>query len=123
MNLQSNALKFTEQGSVTIKATTVFENEETYLNISVTDTGIGIKKEDQDQLFKMFGYIKDSNQMNVHGIGLGLNLSKKIIEQFGGKIGVKSEPEQGSTFEFTIKLYNNIEERNSQVDDENLFYQ
>lgn len=88
LNLQSNALKFTEKGSVTIKAEVRQENEEMFLNITVTDTGIGIKDEDKDQLFSMFGYIKDSYQMNIHGIGLGLNLSKKIIDQFGGKIVV-----------------------------------
>ena len=44
------------------------------------DTGVGIKIEEQNKLFKMFGYIKDDNQMNIHGIGLGLNLSKKIVE-------------------------------------------
>ena len=53
----------------------------------------------------MFGYIKDDNQMNIHGIGLGLNLSKKIVEQFNGKIEVKSTEGEGSTFKFTLKLY------------------
>ena len=84
LNLQSNALKFTDKGKVTIKA----ESDERKLKISVIDTGIGIKEEDQTQLFKMFGYIEDSNQMNIHGIGLGLNLSKTIVEQFGGKLEV-----------------------------------
>ena len=74
--MQSNALKFTDKGKVTIKA----ESDERKLKISVIDTGIGIKEEDQTQLFKMFGYIEDSNQMNIHGIGLGLNLSKNIVE-------------------------------------------
>ena len=54
------------------------------------DTGVGIKREEQNKLFTMFGYINDSNMMNIHGIGLGLNLSKKIIEQFNGKIEVNS---------------------------------
>ena len=51
-----------------------------FWKISEIDTGVGIKEEEQSNLFKMFGYIKDSNQMNVHGIGLGLNLSKRIVE-------------------------------------------
>ena len=46
--------------------------------------------------------------MNIHGIGLGLNLSKKIIDQFGGQIQVNSKEEQGSTFKFTLKLYDEI---------------
>ena len=52
----------------------------------------------------MFGYIQDSNQMNVHGIGLGLNISKKIIEQFGGIIGFSSKHGKGSIFWFSLNL-------------------
>ena len=52
----------------------------------------------------MFGYLESSNQMNVHGIGLGLNLSKKIIEQFGGTIKVKSKFGHGSTFTVRLEL-------------------
>lgn len=69
------------------------------------DTGPGIQKENQDKLFKMFGYIKDSGQMNKHGIGLGLNISKKIVEQFGGTIEVQSIFGKGSIFKFTLKLF------------------
>ena len=57
LNLQSNALKFTEKGSITIKAEVILENEDSYLQMSVIDTGVGIKLEEQDKLFKMFGYI------------------------------------------------------------------
>ena len=57
LNLQSNAQKFTEKGSITIKAEVILENEDSYLQMSVIDTGVGIKLEEQDKLFKMFGYI------------------------------------------------------------------
>ena len=57
LNLQSNALKFTEKGSVKISAQTISVGEDLHLEISVTDTGIGIKHEDQEKLFQMFGYI------------------------------------------------------------------
>ena len=104
--MQSNALKFTERGSVVIEGR-VYENDnEKYLEISVVDTGAGIKDQDKDKLFKMFGYIEDKNQKNTHGIGLGLNLSKRIVEQFGGKIEAQSEFGKGSTFKFTVKLFN-----------------
>ena len=107
LNLQSNALKFTETGSVTINVEIEeYIGEGSFLTISVIDTGIGIKEEDKDKLFKMFGYIEDKGRMNVHGIGLGLNLSKKIIEQFDGKIEVDSKFGKGSTFRFILKLYN-----------------
>ena len=105
LNLQANAIKFTTEGSVTIKGQTYIEDNETWLQLSVIDTGIGIKAEDQGKLFKMFGYLQDDNQMNVHGIGLGLNISKKILEQFGGRIEVTSKEDVGTTFTFTIKLY------------------
>ena len=54
----------------------VKDQDGSHLELSVIDTGIGIKDEEKDNLFKMFGYIDDSHQMNKHGIGLGLNLSK-----------------------------------------------
>ena len=77
----------------------------TYLTVSCIDTGVGIKNEDINNLFTMFGYIKDSQLMNVHGIGLGLNLSKKIIDQFDGKMEVESFFGEGSTFKFILKLF------------------
>ena len=62
-----------------------------YLEIQVIDTGSGIKEEDQSKLFKLFGFIQNSSGKNVHGIGLGLSISQKIIEQFNGEINVKSK--------------------------------
>ena len=94
--LQSNALKFTNQGKVTIEVKIL----EGYLQISVIDTGIGIPKEDQGKLFKLFGFVKNSDNMNTHGIGLGLVIAKSIVSQFGGQIDFKSEEKQGSTFTF-----------------------
>ena len=61
LNLQSNALKFTDKGFVKILGTISDKDGDSYLQISVIDTGAGIKVEDQDKLFKMFGYISDSN--------------------------------------------------------------
>lgn len=55
-------------------------------------------------MFTWFGYIQDNDMMNVHGIGLGLNISKNIVEQFGGKIKVHSVFGKGSTFKFTLKI-------------------
>ena len=80
LNLQSNALKFTDKGRVTIKGEIKVTGGDSLLELSVIDTGVGIKNADKEKLFKMFGYIEDSNQMNVHGIGLGLNISKNIVD-------------------------------------------
>lgn len=58
------------------------------IEISVVDTGIGIKQKDQKKLFKLFGFLDSSKELNPKGIGLGLNISKKIAIQFGGDIKV-----------------------------------
>jgi CheY-like chemotaxis protein len=74
------------------------------LEISVIDTGVGISSEDQKKLFKLFGFIETSQEMNTHGIGLGLVIAENIVQEFGGKISVKSEPDVGSIFTFQFVL-------------------
>ena len=77
LGLQSNALKFTDKGKVeTIIKKVKNENDEEFLRVSVVDTGIGIAQEDQNKLFKLFGFVQDQKQVNVSGIGLGLVISK-----------------------------------------------
>lgn len=72
--------------------------------MSVIDSGIGIRREDKAKLFKMFGSIKDEAKMiNTRGIGLGLVISKMIVEKFNGIINFKSEYQQGSEFYFSFK--------------------
>ena len=89
------------------------KNDEKFLEVSVVDTGIGIKEEDQDKLFKLFGYVQDSKQMNIHGIGLGLTISKRIIEQFDGEVSMHSIEGEGSTFAFTLKLFDKSDQENN----------
>jgi signal transduction histidine kinase len=72
----------------------------------VADSGIGIEKKDHDKLFKLFGFVSDSKQMNTKGIGLGLVIAKLIVEQFNGQISFESEKDVGSTFTFTFMLDN-----------------
>ena len=74
------------------------------LKISVIDTGIGIKQEDQSKLFKLFGFLESTKEINTKGIGLGLYICKKIINIFGGEVHLNSEFGQGSTFTFTFML-------------------
>ena len=90
MNLVKNALKFTNaNGKITIRCK---YNAETYLlTVSVTDTGIGIQPDDMDRLFKNFSKIKASQHLNVEGIGLGLTISKTLVEKNAGQIFVKSK--------------------------------
>ena len=79
--------------------------DEKFLKISVQDTGIGIKKEDQAKLFKLFGFVTDTRKMNTSGIGLGLVISECLVNKLGGKITMYSNEGQGSSFTFTVKLH------------------
>jgi len=101
MNLVSNAVKFTEQGSLTITAR-VLEDEN--LEICVADTGIGIKEEDMYRLFMPFQQVDMSLTKKHEGTGLGLYHSKKLAGFLGGDISVKSEYGRGSEFTFTTPL-------------------
>ena len=98
-NLVNNAIKFTSHhGSVTIRAT----ETTTGTVVEVADTGIGIKPEDQPRLFEEFRQIDGSTSRGYEGIGLGLALSKRLVELQGGQIWVESVPGRGSTFRFLI---------------------
>ena len=78
-------MKFTVRGKVEINIR-IIENEtnDLYLQVSVIDTGAGIPYGEQDKLFKLFGFIQDTAQMNTKGIGLGLVISEKIVNAFNG---------------------------------------
>jgi signal transduction histidine kinase len=104
--LYSNALKFTDRnGKILILVEQVYELEARFVRISVTDTGIGIKDQDKDRLFKMFGSIKDEEKkLNLKGIGLGLVISKLIVEKFNGYIDFISKFEEGSTFFYAFLI-------------------
>jgi len=65
---------------------------------------MGIKRKDKSSLFKLFGFVKSTEAVNTRGIGLGLAISKKIVEQFEGEIGFKSKWGKGSIFGFRVKL-------------------
>ncbi len=102
-NLINNAVKFTEKGSVIVRAMLELESEnEVTLCISVTDTGIGMTLEEQKNLFQPFNQADSSTTRRFGGTGLGLVISKRLIEQMQGDIGVESHPHQGSTFWFTF---------------------
>jgi signal transduction histidine kinase/HAMP domain-containing protein len=101
LNLLSNALKFTpEGGQVTLGA----ELADGSVEISVTDTGIGIAAEDQEAIFEEFRQVGGDYARKREGTGLGLALARKFVELHGGRIWVKSEVGHGSTFTFTLPL-------------------
>ncbi|MCL1829940.1 MAG: bacteriohemerythrin [Oscillospiraceae bacterium] len=105
-NLISNAVKFTaEGGSVGLDAKLLDETDSVCtLQISVTDTGIGISEEQQSKLFTSFQQAENSTSRKYGGTGLGLAISKSIIEMMGGAIHIESELGKGSAFIFTIKV-------------------
>jgi signal transduction histidine kinase len=94
LNIVSNAIKFTEQGSVTISASAANGTFE----IAIKDTGSGIAPEDQARIFEAFQQVDNSNTRKKGGTGLGLSISKRLIEMHGGTIEVESELGVGSTF-------------------------
>ncbi len=100
INLISNAVKFTEEGSITCQA----KKSETSLIIKIIDTGIGIAPENQETVFERFKQVGDILTDKPKGTGLGLPICKQIIEYHGGKIWVESALKQGSTFAFTLPL-------------------
>ncbi len=100
LNLISNAIKFTDRGSVTVKARKI----DSEVVVSVIDTGIGITEADKEKIFEKFKQVGDTLTGKPRGTGLGLPISKHIIEHFGGGIWVESKIGKGSNFSFSIPI-------------------
>lgn len=98
LNLLSNASKFTDQGRITLRVQVAAP----MLYISVEDTGIGIAPEHQRLIFEEFRQVKDDSRREHHGTGLGLTISRRLVEMHGGQLWVESALRIGSTFSFTV---------------------
>ncbi len=104
INLLKNALKFTQEGHIKYGYSIEKEQGRPVLKFYVEDTGIGIPKDKQEIIFEIFRQGEDSLSREYGGTGIGLSISKKLVELLGGKIWIESEKGTGSTFYFTILL-------------------
>ena len=102
-NLLSNAIKYTEKGEVTLSVNCQAAGEEAMLSFSIKDTGQGMKEEDRKKLFSEYTRFNESANRAVEGTGLGLNITKRLVEMMDGTITVESEYGSGSTFMVTIR--------------------
>ncbi len=103
LNLVGNAVKFTHEGSITLTARLERPGEEVDIVFQVKDTGIGIPRRQQTQIFEPFEQQEGQNPWRYEGTGLGLAITRKLVELMGGEISVRSSKGKGSTFEVLLK--------------------
>lgn len=104
INLIGNAIKYTEKGSVECGYQVKAEEENSYLEFYVRDTGVGIPKDKHQHIFERFSKLEDNKTKLYRGTGLGLTITKNLVEMLGGKIWLKSKENVGSTFYFTLPV-------------------
>lgn len=105
LNLLGNAVKYTNQGYITLRMVRQApQNGQGFVQVSVIDTGIGIKAEDFERIFEEFQQTQEAFAMRKVGTGLGLPISKKFVELHGGRLWLESEYGRGSTFHFTLPV-------------------
>ncbi|MGI9455882.1 MAG: response regulator [Aeoliella sp.] len=105
MNLAGNAIKFTDEGEVVVEVKVdSHQDEKVQLHVIVRDTGIGIPPEKQAKIFESFSQADSATTRRFGGTGLGLTISRRLVEMMGGRIWVESEPGEGSKFQFIVEL-------------------
>jgi len=102
-NLLTNAIKYTREGSIELTVRSTREGDKMWLDVAVSDTGMGIPKDDIGSLFFDYYQVSANATRNIEGTGLGLAITKRLVEMMDGEISVESEYGKGSTFRFRIK--------------------
>ena len=102
INLLTNAVKYSDQGRITLKVTGETEDKNAKLHFSVRDTGRGIRKEHMDIIFSRFDRVEDERNHHIEGTGLGLNVSAQLLELMGSKMQIESQMGVGSEFSFDL---------------------
>ena len=102
-NLLTNAIKYTREGSIELVVRSMREGDRVWLDVAVSDTGMGIPKDDIGSLFMDYYQVAANSNRNIEGTGLGLPITKRLVEMMDGEISVESEYGKGSTFRFRIK--------------------
>lgn len=103
VNLLTNGIKYTHQGSVILKLTCSQKEDTAFLHYSVKDTGIGIREEDIGKIYDVFSRFDVSRNRNVEGTGLGMNIVQQLLKLMGSELKIQSEYEKGSEFSFDIE--------------------
>lgn len=117
INLVNNAIKFTDKGEITVGVHKISDEADgVRVRFDITDTGIGLSEEQRNNLFKAFTQADTSTTRKYGGTGLGLTISKRLVEIMEGTIGIDSQPGVGSTFHFTGKFGVQIEQRKLALD-------
>ncbi|MCP4020297.1 MAG: PAS domain S-box protein, partial [Desulfobacteraceae bacterium] len=112
VNLAENAIKFTRQGEISISANVINEDhDQVLIRFEIKDSGVGISSKKQEKIFQSFSQADSSTTRKYGGTGLGITISKQLVELMGGRIGVDSIPQKGTTFWFNVEF-----EKMSQVD-------
>ncbi len=116
VNLVGNAIKFTQEGEIVVRAELQSETEkEAVILFSVRDTGIGIPADKQENLFEQFTQVDSSTRRKYGGTGLGLSISKRLSEAMGGGIGVESDEGRGSNFWFTARFTKQKDQKQNSI--------
>jgi CheY-like chemotaxis protein len=118
INLINNAIKFTETGFVEIIVNLInIDKDYTRVKFQVIDTGIGIPEDKFDYIFESFTQAASNTARKYGGSGLGLSITKRLIELYNGSINVKSKLDEGTTFEFDLRFNNFVEKENVKMEE------